>query len=396
MKGEIIMNFAEAMSNETKWTKTENGAVALNTTGNACLDLFGSIGALRNADNNRIERLFADAYKEEPLTATKIAFYARDVRGGLGERSTFRVLLKYMAKYHHESLEKNIDLIGVYGRYDDLYALIDTPLEDKMWNVMKNQFNEDIENMNAGNAVSLLGKWMKSVGTSSKESRLLGRKTALRLGYTIPAYRKILSKLRRHIGVIEGYMSRGEWDKIKYSEVPSRAMMIYRNAFLKHDPERFGEFTNKAVNGEVKINSSTLYPYDLIEKVWSYRSRYNDIIEAQWRQLPNYVEEGTNAIVIADTSGSMYGRPMYTSVGLAIYFAERNKGAYHNMWMSFSINPHIHMLKGETLAQKINSIDMSDWNNNTNLHAAFDKILEIAIKNKISQDEMPKSLIVIS
>lgn len=392
------MNFAEAAKNESKWTRTENGAVALNTTDNACLDLFGTIGSLRKAETSRIERLFADAYSEDPLTATKIVFYARDIREGLGERETFRTLLKYMAKYHPEALKKNIDLIGVYGRYDDLYALVDTPLESDMWKAMKIQFYEDLENADKGKAVSLLGKWMKSVGTSSKESKALGIKTAQMLGYTLPAYRKTLSYLRRYIKIVEGYMSAGEWDKIEFSSVPSRAMMIYRNAFMRHQPERFGEFVNKAVKGEEKINSSTLYPYDLIEKIWGryWKAREDDVVEAQWRQLPNYVEEGTNALVIADTSGSMTGRPMNTAVGLAIYFAERNKGAYHNMWMTFSCSPAIQMLKGETLAQKLNSLNMNGWNSNTNLQAAFELVLDIALKNKVSQDEMPKSLIVIS
>ena len=392
------MNFAEAARNQSRWTTTENGAVALNTTGDACLDLFGTIGSLRGAEESRITRLFADAYNEDALCTTKIVFYARDVREGLGERQTFRTLLKYMAKYHPESLKKNIDLIGVYGRYDDLYALVDTPLESEMWKAMKIQFYEDLDNMDKGKTVSLLGKWMKSVGTSSKESKALGIKTAQMLGYAIPAYRKTLSTLRRYIKVVEGYMSAGEWDKIEFSEVPSRAMMIYRNAFMKHQPNRFGEFVNKAVRGEEKINSSTLYPYDLIEKVWRWYggSKNDDVVEAQWRQLPNYVEEGTNALVIADTSGSMTGRPLCTAIGLAIYFAERNKGAYHNMWMTFSMLPQIQTIKGETLKQKLDSIDTEGWQSNTNLRAAFRLVLEIAVENHVPKDEMPKSLIVIS
>jgi hypothetical protein len=394
------MNFAEAIKNESKYTYTENGALALNTTGNNCLDLFGTIGALRNADDSRIERLFADAYSEDPLTATKIVFYARDVRGGLGERQTFRTLLKYMAKYHPESLKKNLDLIGVFGRYDDLYALVGTQLEGDMWAAMKAQLEEDLKCIKENKAVSLLGKWMKSINTSSKESKRLGILTAQKLGYTPSAYRKILSSLRKQIKVTETLMSAGKWNEIQYSEVPSRAMMIYRNAFLKHDQTRFEEFTNKALTGEVKINSSTLYPYDLIEKIlhgsWGFKALSNDIVEAQWRQLPNYVEEGTNAIVIADTSGSMSGRPICTAIGLAIYFAERNNGAYHNMWMSFSGDSKIQILRGETLAQKINYLDTNSWGSNTNLEKAFNNILDIAIKNHVSPDEMPKSLIIIS
>lgn len=392
------MNFAQAARVNGTMTRTENGAAALNTTGDKCLDLYSTIGALRNAENLRIQRLFGDAYNEDPLLATKIAFYARDIRGGLGERRVFRTLLTYMAEYHPEALRPNLDLIGVYGRYDDMYSLIGTPLEDDMWAAMKKQFEEDLENLHADKAVSLLAKWIKTADASSEKTRKLGILTAQKLGYPVYNFKRMVRSLRRKIGVIESLMSAGRWDEIEYSAVPSRAMMIYRKAFERHDEDRYKDFIDKAVTGDEKINSATLYPYDIVEKVWN---RYRDVredkaLEAQWRQLPNYVEEGTNALVIADTSNSMNGRPICTSVGLAIYFAERNKGAYHNMWMSFSSHPHIHLIKGETLAQKINSIDMHDWMNNTNLEAAFDLVLNIAIQNHVPQEDMPKSLIVIS
>lgn len=395
------MTFADAARTKGSFTRTENGAVALKTSGDALLDLFATIGSLRTADSLRITRLFADAYAEDPLFATKIVFYARDIRGGLGERQTFRTIIRYMAEYNKEALIPNLDLIGVYGRYDDLYALIGTPVEDEMWAAMKKQFEEDLENLHNDKAISLLAKWIKTADASSKETRRLGILTAQKLGYPVYNFKRIVRAMRRKIGVIEALMAAGRWDEIKYSEVPSRAMMIYHKAFQKHDELRYNEFINKAVNGETKINSATLYPYDLIEKIlhfgWCGATITDDkTVEAQWRQLPNYVEEGTNALVIADTSGSMSGRPMATSVGLAIYFAERNKGAYHNMWMSFSTRPHIHLLQGQTLAQKIRDMDMSDWQSNTDLKAAFDLVLNIAIQNKVAPEEMPKSLIVIS
>lgn len=397
------MNFAEAAKQKENFTRTENGAVAIKSTGDACLDLFGTIGSLRDTDENRVCRLFAEAYKENPLMATKIAFYARDIRGGLGERKVFRTIIKYMAEYHPEALRPNLDLVGVFGRYDDLYCLIGTPLEDDMWAAMKNQFEEDLKNMHDGNAISLLAKWIKTADASSERTRKLGVLTAQKLGYPVYNFKRIVRAMRKQIGVVESLMSAGEWDKIKYSDVPSRAMMVYRKAFVRHDADRYSEFINKAVNGETKINSATLYPYDLIEKLLTYgiwrnyfEVKEDKTVEAQWRQLPNYVQEGTNAIVIADTSGSMSGRPLNTAIGLAIYFAERNKGAYHNMWMSFSSHPNIHVLKGETLSQKIASLDMQDWNNNTDLKAAFDLVLDIALENHVSADEMPKSLIVIS
>ena len=392
------MNFAEAARTNGTFTRTENGAVALNTTGNQLLDFYATIGALRGTDEVRIQRLFADAYNEDPLLATKIVFYGRDVRGGLGERNTFRIIIRYMAEYHPEALRPNLDLIGVYGRYDDMYSLIGTPLENDMWAAMKKQFEEDVQNLHADKAVSLLAKWIKTADASSKETRKLGILTAQKLGYPVYNFKRIVRSLRKKIGVIESLMSAGRWDEVEYSAVPSRAMMIYRNAFAKHDEDRYKAFIDKAVSGETKINASTLYPYDLVERIWGlyHRAREDKAIEAQWRQLPNYVEEGTNALVIADTSGSMSGRPLNSALGLAIYFAERNKGAYHNMWMSFSSHPKIHLIKGETLAQKLQNIDTDGWGMNTDLHAAFQLVLDIAIENHVPQEEMPKSLIVIS
>ena len=395
--------FALAARNEAAFTKTENGAAALNTTGDARLDLFGSIGSLRTADKKRITRLFSEAYKEDPLFATRIAFYARDIRGGLGERQTFRTILQYLAGYHPEALRPNLDLVGVYGRYDDLYCLIGTPMEDEMWAAMKAQFEEDRVNLQAGNAVSLLAKWIKTADASSEKTRKLGILTARKLGYPVYEFKRLVRAMRRHIGVVEALMSDGRWDEISYPDVPSRAMMVYRKAFRRHDEERFGRFIQKAVMGKAVIHSAALYPYDIVEKVmqmnhggYMVRVVEDRALEAQWRQLPDYVEKGTNALVIADTSGSMLGRPMATSVGLAVYFAERNTGPYHNMFMSFSSTSHIQVLKGETLAQKIHSIDINDWSSSTNLMAAFQHILDIAIRNRVPEDEMPRSLIVIS
>lgn len=395
------MNFAEAAKMNAAFTRTENGAVALNTTGDARLDFFGTVGSLRTAEKERITRLFSEAWRADPLFATKIAFYARDVRGGLGERQTFRTILQYMAEYHPEALRLNLDLIGVYGRYDDLYCLIGTSLENEMWVALKKQFEEDRQNLQAGNAISLLAKWIKTADASSENTRKLGILTAQKLGYSVYEFKRLVRAMRKQIGIVEALMSAGRWDEIRYSAVPSRAMMIYRNAFQRHDADRYGQFIQKAVSGEEKIHSATLYPYDIVEKVlaldWRGRRITEDeTLEAQWRQLPDYVEAGTNALVIADTSGSMHGRPLATSVGLAVYFAERNTGPYHNMFMSFSGSSRIQMLKGETLSQKIGSINMNDWENNTNLQAAFMRVLEIAVQNHIPAEEMPKSLVVIS
>lgn len=396
------MDFASAIKNEQKWTRTENGAVALNTTGDAVLNLFSTIGSLRQTDNNRIETLVSEAFAEDPLLTMKCLFYCRDIREGLGERNTFKVAIKYLANKHPEAVEKNINLFGEYGRYDDLYCLVGTPVEDKMWEVVSEQLKADMAAYSENKPVSLLAKWLKTADASSSKTRKMGIYTAQKLGLSVYIYKRLVRKLRKYINITESQMCAQEWDKIDYAAVPSRASMLYRNAFKKHDAMRYNEFINKVNCGEAKINAATLYPYDLIEKYrggyWSsyWRTNEDAAIEALWKNLPNYVQPGTNAVVIADTSGSMLGRPMNSAVGLAVYFAEHNTGAYHNLWMTFSSCPTWQRLQGQTLCQKLNSMNMHGWDNNTNLRAAFELVLNTAINNRVSPDEMPKSIIVIS
>lgn len=389
------MVLADAMRNKEKHTYTENGAFALNTTDDARLNFFSTVGALRNASETRMHVLFVEAYKQDPLFALKTLFYARDIREGLGERKIFCTILKYLAKAHPEAVRPNLDLIGVYGRYDDWYCLIGTPVEEDMWMAMKKQFEKDLSDYQQNKAISLLAKWIKTADSKSEKTRKLGILTAKKLGYKVYNFKRIVRSMRKYIGVIEGLMSTGKWDEIRYSDVSSRAMLIYRNAFLRHDRERFGEYIGNVLKGNEVIHSGDLYPYDIVEKIL-YAGEDSDVLEAQWRQLPNYVQDGQHAIVMADVSGSMSGRPLATSVGLAIYFAERNIGAYHNLFMTFSSMPEIVVLKGETLEQKIQYVSKASWGMSTNLKAAFDKVLEIAIANNVAQSEMPRSIIVIS
>ena len=403
------MDFATAIANESKLTHTENGATAYNTTGHAVLDLFATIGSLRDTDDVRIARLFADAYAQDPLLATKTLFYARDIREGLGERETFRTLLRYAAEHHPEAIRPNIGLIGEYGRYDDLYALVGTPLENAMWAYVKTQLEADTAAMEQGKPCSLLAKWLKTADASSPKTRALGIATAKALGMSVYDYKRTYRKLRRHIKVVETQMSANEWGEIDYEGVPSRAMRAYRDAFDRHDHERFESYLDGVSHGEAKINASTLYPYDLVEKyayAFGYRYRMfhgadlteteRAVIEAQWKALPDYVDDDVNAMVIADTSGSMFGRPLFSAVGLAIYFAKHNRGAYHDLWMSFSHDSAVQRLRGETLEQMIESIDVDHWDGNTNLERAFEHILDIARTNDVPADEMVKSLIVVS
>lgn len=390
------MDFSDVMREETKWTKTENGADVKNTTDSALLDLFATIGAMRNRDENEIIQKFEPAFQEDPLGAMRCLFYSRDIREGLGERRVFRVILPYIAEKHTEELKHTLGFIPEYGRWDDFYALVGTRVEPLMWKFIRTQLYQDRSSMEEGIApCSLLAKWLKKADASSPNTRKLGIYTAKKLGMSVYDYKRLCVKLRKYIDVVEQRMSAREWDTINYPAVPSRAMMNYRKAFARHDEERFNEYLEKVQSGEQKINSATLYPYDIVEKIL-YGHEDSKVLETQWDNLPNYVDGDVNAVVMADVSGSMSGRPMATSIGLAMYFAERNKGAYHNLFMTFSGNPQFVTVKGDTITQKINFISKAEWGMNTDLEKALLKILDVAIENHCSQEEMPKSLIVIS
>ena len=403
------MNFSEVIKKESAITSTENGQKALNTTNSKCLDFFASCGALREADDTRITRLFEDSFEEDPLLTMKILFYCRDIRGGLGERETFRKLLTYVGKNYPEIIVKNFSLISEFGRWDDFYSFIGTPVEEEMFSFLKAQLEKDVKNMNSGNSVSLLAKWLKTADASSKETRKLGIHTALKFGYSVYDYKRIVRSLRKYIDVTEVKMSKNDWENINYEYVSSNAMLKYANAFRQRDFDRFAEYLNDVSSGKKKVNASTLFPYDLVRKFYSnwdsfYGSDHlteeeKDLINSQWNNLPNYVDVDTNVMVMADTSGSMTcnnGLPLNVAVSLAIYFAQRNSGPYHNLWMTFSQSPKFHEIKGKRLEQILTSLDISGWGMNTDLNSAMEHILDLAVKNHIPSNEMPKSLIVIS
>lgn len=398
--------FVNAIQDEAQFNstmkRTENGAVARSTTGYELLDFYATVGAMRSRTKEDIEAAFDKAWKCDPLYALKILFWVRDARGGQGERRTFRIILRHLAFKAPSTVTKNLPNILEMGRADDLYCLVDTPVEKDMWAYLRKVVLNDINNYKAKKPISLTAKWLKSINTSSKESRALGMKTAKALGLTLREYRKLLSTLRAYLKVVEVDMSKNKWDSIDYSAVPSRAMNIYRKAFARHTPGLFDTYIEKVKSGEEKINSSTLYPYDLVEKyeraLWGCGSSWVDaVVEAQWKALPNYVDGENNVLVMADVSGSMTGRPMHTSVGLAIYFAERNKGPFKNLYMTFTSNPHyLTVNPNDTLLENVTKVGHIGVGYSTNLQAAFDKVLSTCVENRVPQSEVPKALVVVS
>lgn len=406
------MSFMNAIKNELDNEKqyTENGAVGYRSTGKKLLDLNFSVASLRSASEQTIINKFMDAYWENPTLAMRWLFYNRDIRQGLGERRTFKVVLNYLANEQTKMIEKLIPLIAEYGRYDDLWCLLDTELKPNVVSVISKQLDEDKANMESNKPISLLAKWLKSENSSSVETKRLAKIIRQGLGMTSRDYRKMLSKMRKYIDVVECKMSAKQWNKINYEAVPSRANLIYNGAFLRNDEERRREYLGKLEKGEVKINAGTLYPHDIVHKYesngWGRSLKsYDATLEGLWKALPDTVKGAENTIVVADGSGSMTCNvgnntnvtALDVANALAIYFAERSSGEFKDKYITFSHRPQlVDFSKAKSLRDKLQIALSHNEVADTNIEATFDLILRTAINNNMSQEDMPKNILIIS
>lgn len=390
----------EHLKQEINRTFTENGAATNVTTQSDCLDLFATVGALRQAEDAEIETRFLRAFTENRDTAMKLLFFARDIRGGLGERRVFKVILHWLAENEPKAVCKNLTYVAEYGRYDDLLCLMGTPCEKKMLDVLKNQFEADVKALESGNEVSLLAKWLPSVNASNKDTVLYAKKIARHFGMNEARYRKALVALRAHIRILENNLREKDYS-FDYSKQPSKAMFKYRKAFLRNDADRYNDYINKVSSGAAKVNASTMMPYEIItpffRKVVSEEERR--AIHATWISQEDF-GNSENAIAVIDGSGSMYGGsdpiPAAVALSLGIYFAERNQGAFKNHFITFSETPQLVEIKGEDILDKVRYCHSFNEISNTNIQKVFELILDTAKKNSVPQKELPKKLYIIS
>ena len=388
------------LKTEANHTLTENGAAALRTTGSDCLDLFGTIGALRNAGDQEIIVRFSRAYAEDRDLAMKMLFYSRDIRGGLGERRVFRTILKYLADVQAESVRKNLHYISEYGRWDDLAVLFGTGCEKDALDLIREQMKLDLAALDAGENVSLMAKWLPSVNTSSAAAVKDGKRIARALGMTDAEYRKTLVKLRAKIRIIENNLRQRDYT-FEYSAQPSRAMLKYRKAFRRNDEERYTAFLERVSKGEETVHTGTLYPYDIVEKALRFRGDETErkALDVTWNALEDYAPQG-NALCVIDGSGSMYGwgtpYPITIALSLGMYFAEHCKGEFHNHFITFSNSPKLVEIKGKDLVEKVQYCETFNECANTNIQKVFELILSTAVKNRLPQKDLPKTLYFIS
>lgn len=383
--------FLKALKVGENYGRTENGGIKHMTTFNKVLDMFAMGGSMRNRSENDIIFMFKQAYEEDATLALRCLFYLRDVRGGQGERRFFRICIKWLANEYPLEMEHLIREVAEYGRYDDLFELFDTSCEAAMLGYIYHTVHKNEDH--------LIYKWLPSINASSRTTKSRGRKIAYEFDMTEREYRKMLTEGRKACHLVESLMSQQKWDQIAFDKLPSRAGILYKNAFMRREEtkERYAQFMSSKTT---KVNASVLYPVDIAHQI--FHSSYPSTTERQawqkyWDALPNYYgDKEEPGIAVVDVSGSMTGTPMEAAVSMGAYIAERGKGPFHNHFITFSADPHLVEFSGVDIYDKIMRARRADWGMNTNIEAVFDMLLETGIRNHVKPEDMPKTIYIFS
>ena len=413
------MNFANAIQNELNESynvaRSENGALGYRTTTSHLLDMNFAISSLRRKSDTEIQKMFSQVFYEDKILACRFLFYTGDCREGVGERRTFRICFKWLADNEPDFCKALIPLVAEYTRWDNLWVLLDTQVKNEVVTLVKKQLTEDAENLAANKPISLLSKWMPSEFASSKETKKYAEIFRTELNCTPRQYRKMISKMRAYLKIVERDMSAKRWSEIDYNAVPSRANLIYNNAFLRNDEERRRNYLSKLASGDksVKINAGVLFPHDIVGKYTNSRgcwyretvSNYDETLEQLWKNLNDTVGGASNIMVVADSSGSMTTKvdshsnisAMTVANALAIYFSERCSGQFKDNYITFSSRPQwVNLSNCKSLHDKLAKAYGYNIVEDTNIEKTFDLILKTAIDNHMSQEDMPQTVLVIS
>lgn len=389
------MTFADAMT--TKDTTTENDMPAHSTSGEELVDYYFSMGAARNKSESEIRSMFSKAYNSSPLEAVRALFYNRDIRGGQGERRSFRVAYRYLAETDPEVARKNLEHIPEYGRWDDVLEVsIGTPIEEKALSLYEEALIEDED--------VLAAKWAPREGKSDHDFYVVLRDY---MGLSPKEYRKLVAGLS---DTVEDKMCNNKWEEIDFNQVPSQAINIYRNAFYEHQEDRFSNWVDSLYDEESdnEINADAIYPHEIVRKYLnntvgfgsnkrvSLDKKERDMLQAQWNELPDYMPKGQKAIPVCDVSGSMSGLPMEVSISLGLYISERNEGPFKDQVITFSHDPKFFEINADRLKDRVTQLEKMDWAGNTDLERTVELVLEQAKKHDLDEEKMPNTIIILS
>lgn len=389
------MTFIEHLRNEDNKAVTSNGENGYKSTLNDILDLSAEIGNSRFLDHDALFNKMIDAQNEDELLYAKLIFYARDIRLGGGDKTLGRLgLLTIYKNIDLSKIPLLVTLIAEYGSFKDVMYLLANPIQDEnkelaLCQYLNNLLNLDDNDEQAG----LLAKYMPTETTKDPSMKTAYRKFMKHVNITPKEYRKRNTRIRKKLSIVETKLTERRYDDINYSQVPSQANLKYRNAFIRNDEERYTDYLDKVDSGVEKINSTTLSPYQIVSKAHNER---DSSLNTLWNNIPAPDNQGLQVLPVVDVSGSMMGLPMDVAVSLGIFLSEHNKGQFQDCFITFSNKPELVKVKGNTIYDKVASVENSNWGFNTDLEKTFDLILKTATNNDLTQEELPESLLIIS
>ena len=369
------------------------GGLYYSTSYDANLDVFA--GLSRYNGENEIVAKFNAAINENEVLALANLLYTLDIRGGKGERRLFKTMFGSLCNSNAELALKVLPFISKLGRYDYILVGLNTKIENEVIDLIREQLESDLK----AERPSLLCKWLPSHRTHGKNNPV-AKYLMNKLGMNEKEYRKMLSTLREKIAIVERDLTFKEYEKVNFEAVPTKAMLKYRNAFNKNMYEKYNEYLESVKKGEKKINTEGLFCYEIVQKILTERPTKEEkkLYDLMWNNQKNVVGENyKNILVMADASGSMETMnclPLANSIGLAIYTAERNKGYFHNRFLTFSSRPELVKVEGKTIINKVHNIKPICAN--TDIDKAFELLLESAVEENIPEEEMPEEIIIIS
>jgi hypothetical protein len=377
--------------------KTKEKGTAYEFSGNHCVEFFSKAGSLYDTPkkidfyegNESALSLFQKAWASDKETSFKLLLWLRDSRGGAGNRSGFRACLKWLASKSPKWIAANMPWVPEVGRWDDLRVLFNTELETAAadyWGT------EIVKNKNV-----LAAKW-----ADRTDKPLFNVFRALTGKEDVGEFRRFLAKIRK-THIVEHKMCHDQWYKIEYEHVPSVAMSRYTKAFGKHDKERFEQYKQDLKDGKAEIKASVLFPHDCVRTA---NNGDKKIADAQFKALPNYLEHADERIIVlCDTSGSMQStiggsvQAVHVSTGMALYCSDKigKDNPFYRKFIGFESESNFKDWSGMTFSEALDNQHIFDGAcGATRIDKALDLILKTANFFKLSEDQMPTTLLIIS
>ena len=378
-------------------TVTDNGQESLRSTLVPNLDFFARSG---NITYPNLVQEFQAALNEDEEIGLRNLLHTRDIRSGKGVRKNSRILLDWIAKYR-PSLILKTNLLNKFielGRWDDIFILANcgnTTIANKVVKIIADEIKkgEDADN--------LLFKWLPTNGKRPEE-KVLTSKLRSYLRLTPKEFRKLVSSKR--VPFIPEYkFCNKQWSLLDYSTIPSQCFRKNRNAFQRNDQERFSSFIERVIKGDdpkATINAGAVYPHEIIGNV---HRAVTLAMEAQWKNLPDFMPEGINILPVIDVSASMCSSAYSTfdcmtiAVALGVYFSERNKSNFKDLFVTFTRTASfVSLANKRSLGEKFQETLRAPWDMSTDIQSVFDLILGHAHQYNVPAKDMPSHIIIVS